>query len=67
MILHRWEYDPFMRLHRCVASDIPNRERCVGCGTVISDEELCDFLDGGEPGTILWASLNFIASSRLMH
>ena len=41
-ISHRWQYDPTMKVYKCVPpdfSDVPNPNYCEGCGAVISLEE----------------------------
>lgn len=43
-VLHRWERDDPLRLHKCVAPSIGSRagnESCQGCGVEVTDEALC--------------------------
>ena len=62
MVLHRWQYDWVWRVFRCVAASggVGDPSRCLGCGDVVTEEDLYRFLGGQDPGLILSASLNYL-------
>ena len=44
IVLHRWEYSMELRLSRCVPlpiGGVESHQWCVGCGCIVTDEELC--------------------------
>jgi len=66
-ILHRWEYDPLLYVHRCVPAtlgDVPSQNRCCGCGIMIADETLHEVWDGQQVGRSAW--LNGLAYNGLV-
>lgn len=67
MILHRWEYNHAMCWYVCIPPEkfsVPDKDRCHGCGAVVTDQQLVGITRGEDPGVITHALLNFIMWAR---
>lgn len=70
-LLHRWEYDALLHQWVCVPlpfGRVPSKDRCLGCGARVGDEEVFAFAGndlaklpkGATLNLLLWRRQGFV-------